>query len=156
MKADNKLNSSKIVVLNAISFMFALIGMLIYKLIPVSDLANGIEHSPKDALYALLISPIAFFTAAFLFGLIFKDFKLLQERIDKAILIPVGLIGEGSLIFSFISTLVFCVDEFKLGFVAPVDGTVWATIGTVITVFTVVFFLITVGTVYILKIRSKK
>ncbi len=156
MKTDNKLNNNKLVLFNAVSFVFALIGTLIYQLIPVSDLANGIEHSPKDALYILLLSPIAFLVATIFFVLIFKDFKLLQAFIDKVVLIPVFFVGAASLAFSFISSLMFTIDQFKLGFVAPADGTKWATIGTVIIVLTVILFLINAATVYTFKIRSKK
>lgn len=156
MKTETKLNSGKIVCLNVLSFAFALIGTLIYKILPVSNLANGVEHSPKDALFALIISPIAFLVATVLFCLIFKDFKMLQTCIDKVVLIPVGLISAASLAFSFITSIAFVIDQFKLGFVAPTDGTKWATLGTVIIILTVLLFIITFGAVYVLKIRSKK
>ena len=156
MKTETKLNSSKTVALSAISFVFALIGTLIYQFLPVSNLANGVEHSPKEALYVLVISPLAFFAAIVLFGIVFKDYKVLKNHIDKVILIPFGLISATSLLFGFASSLAFTIDQFLLGFVAPINGTKWATIGTVIIVSTVLLFIITLCNVYILKVRLKK
>ena len=83
LKANNKL-------LAVISAFAALAALLIFMILPTSQLANGIEHSAKDALWVLVLSPIASLVAAVSFTAIFiKDSdtwsKLSTETIVKAV-----------------------------------------------------------------------
>lgn len=127
---ENKKNSSiTSYILYAVSILCSLVGILIYRFLPVSKLANSIEHSGMDAVYALITSPVLAFFALVLFvlsfGMIIKKFSAGPV---KNIIVGASGVTAAGLIFNFIAALLFLLKQNKLGFVAPIYDTVWETL----------------------------
>lgn len=113
----------------SVSFALIIAGIFIYWYIPVSDIANSIEHSAKDALYLLAISPVCTLIAAILYlvgGL--TDKALVRNSVVQRVIF---IVSEIILFFITAVSSAMFFSQLSLGFVAPVDGTVWNTLGII-------------------------
>lgn len=149
LKANNKL-------LAVISAFAALAALLVFMILPTSQLANGIEHSAKDALWVLVLSPIASLVAAVSFTAIFvKDSdtwsKLSSETIVKAVTGLSAVFG----LFNFIVYLRYTIDQFSLGFVAPYAGTSYEILAVAAAVIVALNFIFSAVVIIATKRHSK-
>lgn len=139
-----------------LSFIFSLIGTLIYTLIPSSGFANDVQYSSTLAIKILVLSPLCFIAAFVLHILVFeKDFKTWSKHVDKVILLPVLALSAFGFIFNIISSVILIAEFSSLGFVAPISGTVWAKLGVAMAIFTVLFLVI-FGAIILLTKKYKK
>lgn len=133
---ENKINKNNGgLIFTVVSVICSLVSVLVYRFLPESNLANGIEHSGMDAVYALIASPVfAFLALAFFAVGCIKLHKALTHTFPKLAVIGTFAVISLGLVFNFISSLLYLLKQNKLGFVAPVDGTVWDTLLTVMAV----------------------
>lgn len=112
-----------------IALVMVVAAVVLYKFVPVSDIANGIEHSAKDGLIFLAFSPVCAFIAATAYivgGL--TDKALVKNSVVQLVIFIVSAV---LLVFVTGTSVAMFFEQMSLGFVAPLDGTVWATLGTV-------------------------
>ena len=143
---------SGVAVMGFLSAICSFASLLIYVLIPQSDLANSVTRPASHGLYALLVSPVLAAAALLLFCLAYIRHIGAFTKTYKPTLCygAFGLVGLG-LVFNLISSVAFTASQFSLGFAAPVDGTVWETLA----VFTAVFSVLNL-TYAILTVTAKR
>lgn len=134
---ENKKDNSTIgFIFYAVSVVLSLASILVYRFLPVSEFANGIEHSGAEAVRVLLLSPVSAVLAVVFFAI---SFIKLQTSFSAGVLkkIQIGVSGFTflGLVYNFVASLLFFLKQNKLGFVAPVYDTVWETLLTVMAVF---------------------
>ncbi len=123
--SENKINK-KIVVPYFASFLFLLASYLFYTIVPVSDLANSVEHSGMDAVYLLTCSPVFAFLALLALALaLFIDLKYLVKHPMKILLISGFSLLCVFILVSAIFSVIFVSSQYKLGFTAPINDTVY-------------------------------
>ena len=149
LKANNKL-------LAVISAVAALAALLIFLLLPTSQLANGIEHSAKDALWVLTCSPILSLLGTVSFVSIFlKDNMAWSNLLSKPIV--TGITGI-SLVFgllNFATYLSYTATQFSLGFVAPYSDTIYEYLAWAATVTVILNFIFSAVIIIATKRHSK-
>lgn len=123
--------------LTSVGMLLSIVADVIYWYIPVSDLANGIEHSGMDAVYVLFAGGVL--------GVIALGVYIAGSFIDKAIVsnsvvqkIIFG-ISAATLLITAVINFAFAIYCSSLGFVAPVTSTVWYGLGILSTVATVIY-----------------
>lgn len=144
------------IVLSVFSAIAALAALLIFMLLPASELANSIEHSAKDALWVLVLSPLLSLLGSASFLAVFLKekktwIKLLCEPIVIAAIGFTAVFG----LFNFATYLSYTINQFSLGFVAPFAGTAYEQLAVAATVITVLNFVFS-AIVVIAAMRSKK
>ncbi len=143
-----KFNKIKAVIFAVSGSVLSLVGVLIFNLLPVSELANGIQYSGQDALWVLALSPILLFVggAGFVASL-FMDMKNWKKTLsDVAIYIAIASFAA-AVIFNFAVSLSYFIMQFSLGFVAPFDGLIYESFAIVMIVFVIWQFLFSALTV---------
>lgn len=137
-----RLNRTKTVTLAFAGAVLSLAALLIYIILPGSELANGIQYSGKQALGVLALTPIFSFVGALNFMYAFlKDHKVWTDILSKPIVISSTVILSVLMIFNFAVYLSCFLTQFKLGFVAPYDGTVYETLEILLIVVTTLQFI---------------
>lgn len=129
---ENK-KSAKSVLPAILSCVLVLISCFIYNYLPESDIANSIENPAMTAVYIMITAPVLCVAALVLLVYCFKKNRAeLKTLINGKILF--GLFGISAIfdIVSLIFEIIFIISLFKLGFAAPVDGTVYETYGNFI------------------------
>lgn len=136
-----KLNSKKTILLAFAGSVFSLAALLIFMLLPSSELANGIQYSGKDALWVLVLAPVFSLCGAvnFLYAFL-KDFKAWSNFLSKPIFIGAAAVFCGLMIFNFAVYLSYLITQFKLGFVAPYTGTVYDSLEILLIIVSVLQF----------------
>lgn len=134
-KKSNQSFSVKTFVFGLISWGLLLGSYLTYTIVPVSDLANSVDHSGMDAVYVLTAAPV--FAAISLVLLVLtlllnKDY--LFKLSDKRIIFGVFGLNAAMVIISIVFSIIFVVSQYDLGFTAPVDGTIYESYGIYILV----------------------
>ncbi len=126
------------------------VSVFLYKYVPVSDIANSIEHSAKDGLYLLAVSPLSALVAfiAYLVG------GLTDKALVKNSVVQLVIFIVSAVLLAFIcgTSAALFFSQLSLGFVAPPDGTVWSTLGTVNIVAAVLY---AAGNIYIFATARK-
>ncbi len=113
----------------SLGLVLIIASVVLYKFVPVSDIANGIEHSAKDGLLLLAASPICAFVAAVAYivgGL--TDKALVKNSVVQLVIFIVSAV---LLVFVFSTSVALLFEQMSLGFVAPLDNTIWETLGIV-------------------------
>lgn len=139
---------NKAVIFAVMGSFFSLIGALIFNLLPNSELANGIQYSGEDALWALVFSPVLFFIggAGFITSMLL-DMKNWKKTLhDIAIYIYISAFAF-AVIFNFAVSLSYFVTQLSLGFVAPFDGLVYEKAAIVMIIFVIWQFIFSALTV---------
>ena len=139
---------SKNVIFALFGSILSLAGVLIFNLLPFSELANGIEYSATDALWVLALSPILLFIGGliFIFAL-FKDIKNWKNTLcDVAIYVALSAF-VAAVIFNFAVSLSYFISQYSLGFVAPFTGLIYENFAVVMFVFVIWQFIFTALTI---------
>lgn len=112
--------------------------LLIFIILPESELANGIQYSGKDALWVLVLAPVFSLAGAinFLYAFL-KDKKIWCEAFSKNIVTGAAFVLGAMMVFNFAVYTSYLIMQFDLGFVAPYDGTVYDSLQYIVGVFTV-------------------
>ena len=115
-----KLNSKSTITLAYAGSLLSLAALLIFKFLPTSELANGIQYSGTDALWALALCPLLAVLGAVCFmGSFLKDYKQWQDMFSKtnfsAATVACGII----FVINIVVYLSLFIKYFRLGFVAP-------------------------------------
>ena len=114
------------IILVFFSAIAAIVALLIFLMLPTSQLANGIEHSAKDALWVLVASPVFALVSSVCFILVFiKDINTWSNLLSKPIVTAIIGLSSAFGLVNFIIYLSYTVQQFSLGFVAPFGGTVY-------------------------------
>ena len=105
-----KFNRKLTIVLAYAGALLALAALLIFKILPTSELANGIQYSGTDALWVLVACPVLAVLGAVCFMASFlKDYKIwlgyLSEPIVKGATIACAIIFAINLFVYFSYTL---------------------------------------------------
>ena len=151
-----KINGKLSVVLSYAGSLLSLAALLIFKLLPTSELANGIQYSGTDALWVLAVCPVLALSGAVCFIASFmKDYKAWQNFISKEIPFCGAIACILSLAVGFAIYLSYTVTQFSLGFVAPYTGTVYETLGVVVTMMTVNMFVLSTFLTIAIKRNNK-
>lgn len=120
-----------------VAFVLTVVSVFIYNFIPASDFASSIEYSAKTALIVLGFSPVCAL-AAFITYLVggLTDKTLVKNSVVQLVIFIVSAV----LLFAItcISAALLFVQA-DMGFVSPLDGTVYETLGTVNIVLSAVF-----------------
>ena len=134
----------------AIGLVLVIASAFLYKYVPVSDIANGIEHSAKNGLIFLAASPIcAFFAAvAYIVGGL-TDKALVKNSVVQLVIFIVSAV---LLVFICGTSAAMFFYQLSLGFVAPLGDTVWNTLGTVNIAAAVIY---AAGNIYIFATARK-
>ena len=147
-----KINKSKSVLLSVVGSALAVAALLIFLLLPTSQLANGIEYSGKDALWVLMIAPIASILGSVSVIVAFmKDCKVWEKDLTGGIVVSIAALLTGFGLLNFATYLSYTIQQFSLGFVAPYNNTAYeflavaAIASTVIHVFFTAFTIIAVS-----------
>ncbi|MBE6774625.1 MAG: hypothetical protein E7543_00345 [Ruminococcaceae bacterium] len=126
------------------------VSVFMYKFVPVSDIANSIEHSGKDALYLLALSPVCALVAAVAYivgGL--TDKALVKNSVVQLVIFIVSAVLS---VFVCATSAAMFFDQLSLGFVAPLGDTVWNTLGNVNIIAAVLY---AAGNIYIFATARK-
>jgi hypothetical protein len=144
------------ILLAAASAVLALTALLIFLILPTSQLANGIEHSAKEALWVLICSPISALisTASFIF-IFLKDYNEWSNLLSKTIVNSIRYLSFALGFFNFATYLTYTIDQFSLGFVAPFSDTKYEYLAVAATVIVILNFIFA-AVVSIATLRSKK
>lgn len=125
-----------------LSFLLLSASYLVYILVPVSDLANSIEHSGMDAVYLLTVSPIL---ALVSLALLLSAYVINKQYLNKLLSVQVAVAAFSvNLLFvavSLIFSVLFVVSQYQIGFTAPLNGTKWESFGIFILVSCVIEFI---------------
>lgn len=137
-----KSNGKFTVSLAYIGSVISLGALLIFKLLPTSELANGIQYTGKEALWVLILSPLfALLGAVTLMYAYIKNYKALQKFLPKPAVTGTIIILAAFMIFNFCVYLSYLIAQFDLGFVAPYAGTVYESLETAVVIGTVLQFI---------------
>ena len=151
----SKLNRTKTIAFTLIGSVSALAALLIFLLLPTSELANGIQYSGTDALWVLAISPVAAVISAASFIIAFiKDGKTWSGLLSKPIVIGAAAILAVLNVFNFVVYVTYFSEMLSLGFVAPYTDTIYEYLAIAATMFVVIKLLYT-GLATIAAIRNK-
>ncbi len=154
--ADIKINK-KIVVPYLLSFIFLFASYLIYTTVPVSDIANSVEHSGMDAVYILISSPVCAFVSLVLLLVTFIiNFKHMIQQKFKVLYISEFALLSIFVLVSTVFSVMFVVSQFKLGFTAPINDTVWHTYSKFILANVILQFLFALISVLSVKFSTAK
>lgn len=132
------------------ALLFIIAGIFFYHYVPVSDIANSIEHSAKDGLYFLSLSPICSLIAAVAYivgGL--TDKALVKNSVVQLVIFIVSAVIT---VFILATCAAMFFSQLSLGFAAPIDGTSWDTLGKVMICAAVIY---TAGNGYIFATARK-
>ena len=147
-----KINKSKTVLLSVVGSALAVVALLIFMLLPTSQLANGIEYSGQDALWVLTVAPVASIIGSICCIIAFiKDCKVWEKNLTDGIIISITGLITGFGLLNFVTYLLYTIQQFSLGFVAPYENTVYeflavaAVASTLIHVFFTAFTVIAVS-----------
>ena len=147
-----KRNNIRLAVFSAAAALGAL---LIFLLLPTSQLANGIEYSGKDALWVLVLSPVLSLAGTVSFISVFvKDGKTWNELLCKPIVSGAIALSGAFGLLNFATYISYTLQQFSLGFVAPYDGTAFEYLAVAATVTVVLNFLCS-AFVSIATVRNK-
>ena len=137
-----KTNKIKTIALSAISAVFALAALLIFLLLPTSQLANGIEHSAKEALWVLVFAPVGTLLASgcLIFAFL-KDSNVWEKVLSRPIVTGITGLSLAFSLVNFGTYLSYTVQQFSLGFVAPYGDTVYELLAVAATVTVILHFL---------------
>lgn len=139
--SENKIKT-KVFAPYLISFLLLLASYLIYTIVPVSDLANSVEHSGMDAVYLLTVSPVAAFVSLTLLVIAFIINKqYLTELLTKKVTITAFAVTALLILISFILSVLFVISQYQIGFTAPFGGTKWESYNTFILVSCIIEFI---------------
>lgn len=139
---------NKNVIFALLGSVLSLAGVLIYNLLPFSEIANGIQYSATDALWVLALSPALLFLGgvSFIFAF-FKDKKNWEGTLPDAAIYSFTAIFTAAVIINFAVSLSYFISQYDLGFVAPFTGLVYETFAVVMIIFAIWQFLFTALTV---------
>ena len=150
----SKINKKAVVTFAFIGSAFSLAALLIFMLLPTSEIANGIQYSGKDALWILILSPVFSFIGAISFMFAFlKDYKLWKGYLTNFALFGFLAVSAVLLVSNFSVYLTYLISQFDLGFVAPYTGTVFDKLEILVIIVTVLQF--TVATLIAVKAKNK-
>ncbi len=143
------------IILTVFSAVAALGALLIFLLLPTSQLANGIEYSAKDALWVLVASPILSLIGTISFVAVFlKDKNSWSNLLSEPIVLAATGLSAAFGLFNFTTYLSYTLKQFSLGFVAPYGGTGYEYLAVAATVIVVLNFIFS-AFVSIATVRNK-
>ena len=149
-----KVNKAKTIVLAFAGSLLSLAALLIFNLLPSSQLANGVEHAATDAIWVLAASPVLFLLGGMVFmSAYLKDFKAWKDFLSGAMVKGATGLFAIACIYNVVVSLMYFLSQYKLGFVAPFDGTVYGDVLVIImTVVTIAQFIFSIlGTAAVLR-----
>ncbi len=134
----------------SVALVLVIISVVLYEYVPVSDIANSIEHSGKDGLIFLAFSPLSAFVAfvAYLVGGL-TDKALVKNSVVQLVIFIVSAV---LLAFVCAVSAAMFFSQFSLGFVAPLGDTVWSMLGIVNIIAAVLY---AAGNIYIFATARK-
>lgn len=139
--SENKIKT-KVFAPYLLSFLLLLASYLIYTIVPVSGLANSVEHSGMDAVYFLTASPVAAFISLVLLMVAFiSNKKYLTELLTKKVAIIAFSVTALLILISIILSVLFVVSQYQIGFTAPFSGTKWESYNIFILVSCIIEFI---------------
>lgn len=120
-----------------VAFVLTVISVFLYNFVPASEFASSIDFSAKTALVVLGFSPVCALGAfvTYLVGGL-TDKALVKNSVVQLVIFIVSSVLL--LAITCISVALLFVQA-GMGFVSPLDGTVFAALGTVSIVLTVLF-----------------
>ncbi len=129
---------TKTVTLSLAGALLSVVALLIFIVLPNSELANGIQYSGNDALWVLSLTPVFSLIGAinFLYAFL-KDYKLWSGILSNTIVKSAALVLGAMMIFNFAVYTSYLFTQLKLGFVAPYSGTVYENLQVILIVFSV-------------------
>lgn len=140
-----KINGKKTVVLTFSALIFAVIALLVFMLLPTSELANGISYSAKSAIYVLAVSPVASLISFGLYMLaLIKGYNSWCDAFSKPCVNGLAALFAVFAVFNLAVFSAYFFLQVSLGFVAPYGGTVYEYLAIVAMFATVNFTLLTV------------
>ncbi|MBR6568399.1 MAG: hypothetical protein IKK60_07075 [Clostridia bacterium] len=133
-----------------VALVLVIISVILYEYVPVSDIANSIERPGKDGVIFLAFSPVCSLVAfvAYLVGGL-TDKALVKNSVVQLVIFIVSAV---LLAFITATSAALFFEMNSLGFVAPLDGTVWSTLGIVNIVAAVIY---AAGNIYIFATARK-
>ncbi len=150
-KENAKRNCGAAYMATAVSaFVLVAVSVFIYQYAPVSDIANSVEHSAKNGLFLLAVSPVCALLSAVAYivgGL--TDKALVKNSVVQLVIFIVSAV---LLVFVCATSAAMFFEQLSLGFVAPVNGTVWSILGIVNIIAAALFF---AGNTYIFATARK-
>ncbi len=150
-KENAKHNCGAVYIATAsVALVLIVAGVFLYEYVPVSDIANSIEHSGKDGLVFLAFSPISAFVAfvTYLVGGL-TDKALVKNSVVQLVIFIVSAV---LLAFICATSAAMFFRQFSLGFVAPLGDTVWSTLGIINIIAAVLY---AAGNIYIFATARK-
>jgi hypothetical protein len=150
-----KFNRKLTIVLAYAGALLALAALLIFKILPTSELANGIQYSGTDALWVLVTCPVLAVLGAVCFMSSFlKDSKIWQSYLSEPVLMGATIACGIVLAINLYVYFSYTIDQFSLGFVAPYAGTKYETYDIFVTVMTINQFIL--STIAALAVKRSK
>lgn len=133
------------VIISFTGSLLSLAALLIYIIIPTSQLANGIEHSGTDALWVLALAPAGALvgSALFLFSFL-KDYRQWVDTMSKPLIIGMATLLGCMSLFNVALYLSYFIAQCELGFVAPYTGLVYDVLRPAAVAVTVTHFIFSV------------
>ena len=150
LKSNNKLFA-------ALSAVTALAALLIYLLLPTSELANSIEHSAKDALWVLVLAPVlSLISTASFVSVLIKDYAGFSKISAEPIVTSATVMALAFGFLNFATYLSYVIDQFALGFVAPYEGTKYELLAISATIVVILNFIFSAFIIIATKRYSNK
>ncbi len=147
--------SRKKMLLFPLGCFISLASLLIYRYLPASDFANSVERSGMDGVYAFISSPVLALVALGVFALaMMKNKDTYTALLGKTVYSVLGVGFPAVFAYGFVSSLAYLIFQWKLGFLAPFDGTVYQTLHDVMLI--ALMLIITFLLVTTIIIKKKK
>ena len=112
----------------SVALVLVLVSVILYKYVPVSEIANSLERDGKDGLIFLAFSPVCAFIAfvCYLVG------GLTDKALVKNSVVQLVIFIVSAVLLAFVcgTSAAMFFAQLPLGFVAPLGDTVWGTLGT--------------------------
>ena len=151
-----KINGKLSVILAYTGSILSLAALLVFKLLPTSELANGIQYSGTDAIWVLAICPVLAIVGAVCFMASFvKDLKAWKDLLPEELLRSSTIAIAVCLIISVAVYLSYFLKQLKLGFVAPFQGTIYELYSVVVTMMTINQFILSTFAAIAIKRNNK-
>ena len=147
------LKDKKVMLPILLSDILVIISYFIYVFLPESAFANDVSRPGMTAVYIFAAAPVLCLVSAIIPAVFFKKIKQAFDEAEKSLL-GIALCSASLLLYliCFVLELLYLISQISLGFLAPMNGTVYETYSVIIIAGSLIHLLIC----SVLLIKNKK
>ena len=127
------LKDKKVMLPILFSDILVIISYFIYAFLPKSAFANDISRPGMTAVYVFAVAPVLCLIGVIISAVFFKKTKQVLDASYKYI-VGIAACGVSVLLYlvRFVFEMLYLISQIDLGFLAPMDGTVYESYGSFI------------------------